>query len=409
MCVFILLFICLTADFDLQAQTPGCTDPKSPAYNPSATVNDGSCTYGNTNYNPAKIANLPNAVNETSGLLMYNGLLWTHNDSGNDPLLFGLDPANGSVQRTVRVLSASMIDWEDMAADDTYLYIGDFGNNNGNRTNLRVYKIPLNELSNDSAVAETISFSYEDQTDFSSKPQNNNYDAEAVIAMGDSLYIFSKNWVNLRTKLYVLPKHAGKYNARLAGDLFANGLITGADFNRQDSVIMLCGYTKVLTPFIWLLWDFRDAAVFSGNKRRINFNLPFHQVEGVTWNSSNDYFITNETFTQIGNVPAALFTVNTETWITVQPTATGTQLALTDILIFPNPTSDSIHIKWKSESFHPTEIQLYAVDGKKRLHQLVLDNNGSMTLDIRDIPAGQYNIILSGAEGQVHQRINILR
>ena len=404
-----ILTISLFTGLEMYAQIPGCTDPKSTAYNPSATINDGSCTYGNTNYNPAKIANLPNAVSETSGLLMYNGLLWTHNDSGNDPLLFGLDPADGSVQKTVRILYASMNDWEDMAADDTHLYIGDFGNNNGNRTDLRIYKIPLDELSNDSATAETITFSYEDQTDFSSKPQNNNYDAEALIAMGDSLYIFSKNWVNLRTKLYVLPKNAGNYNARLASDLFANGLITGADFNRQDSVIMLCGYTKVLTPFIWLLWDFRDAEVFSGNKRRISFNLPLHQVEGVTWISASDYFITNETFTQIGNVPAALFTVDTEAWITVQSTTTGNQLALTDILIFPNPTSDSIHIKWKKESFYPTEIQLYTVDGKKMLHQQLPDNNGSFSLDIHDIPAGQYSIILSGSVGQVRQMVSILR
>lgn len=404
-----ILTISLLTGLELYAQTPGCTDSKSPAYNPSATINDGSCTYGNTNYNPAKIGNLPSDVSETSGLWMYNGLLWTHNDSGNEPLIYGLDPSNGSVQRTVRILSASMNDWEDMTADATHLYIGDFGNNNGNRTDLRIYKIPLDALSGDSATAETIEFSYEDQTDFSNKPQNNNYDAEALIAMGDSLYIFSKNWANLRTKLYVLPKETGSYSARLSGDLFANGLVTGASFNPKDSVIMLCGYTKVLTPFLWLLWDFRDKEVFSGNKRRINLNLPLHQVEGVTWNSDSDYFITNEAFTQVGNVPAALFTVNTEAWITVTSTATGSQLLTADIRIFPNPSTDSIHIQWKSETFHPSDIHLFTVDGRLLMHQSVEINNESTSLDVRNLPAGQYNIVISGQEGQMHQVLRIIR
>jgi hypothetical protein len=404
-----ILAISLLTGLEMYAQTAGCTDPKSPLYNPSATINDGSCTYGNTNYSPAKIGNLPAVVSETSGLLMYNGLLWTHNDSGNEPLIYGLDPANGSVLKTVRILSASMNDWEDMTADATHLYIGDFVNNNGNRTNLRIYKIPLEELSGDSATAETISFSYEDQTDFSSKPQNNNYDAEALITMGDSLIIFSKNWENLRTKLYVLPKETGSYNARLAGIFFVNGLVTGADFNQKDSVIMLCGYTKVLTPFLWLLWDFRDAEVFSGNKRRINLNLPLHQVEGVTWNSGSDYFITNETFTQLGNVPAALYTVNTEVWITVTSTATGFQFSMADLRIFPNPSKDSFHIQWNSNAFHPTDIHLFTVDGRLMIHQPVEINDESAFVDVMSLPAGQYNIVISGQEGQIHEVLSIIR
>src|SRR6187402_3312843 len=55
-------------------------------------------------------------VPEASGLAVSRrfGLLWTHNDSGNDAVLFALDES-GAVHGRVRV-PARMRDWEDVAA-----------------------------------------------------------------------------------------------------------------------------------------------------------------------------------------------------------------------------------------------------------------------------------------------------
>ena len=36
-------------------------------------------------------AKLPEEVCETSGLFFHNGRLWTHNDSGGEPILYALD------------------------------------------------------------------------------------------------------------------------------------------------------------------------------------------------------------------------------------------------------------------------------------------------------------------------------
>ena len=77
---------------------------------------------------------LPAEVIETSGLLFLNGKLITHNDSGDDSNLYEIDTITGNITRTVSVSNATNIDWEDIAQDDTYIYIGDFGNNNGTRT-----------------------------------------------------------------------------------------------------------------------------------------------------------------------------------------------------------------------------------------------------------------------------------
>ncbi|MGC9330764.1 MAG: hypothetical protein ACP5DZ_02675, partial [Bacteroidales bacterium] len=88
-----------------------------------------------------KICTLEAVLGENSGLVWLNGQLWTHNDSGNSNELFCVDTADCSVLRTVEISNAVNTDWEDICADEDYVYVGDFGNNNGDRTDLCIYKI----------------------------------------------------------------------------------------------------------------------------------------------------------------------------------------------------------------------------------------------------------------------------
>ena len=112
-------------------------------------------------------------MEETSGLLYYNNKIITHNDSGNDANLYEIDPENGEITRVVTVANATNIDWEDLGQDDTYIYIADIGNNNGNREDLKIYKILKSDfISSTNVTSQEITFSYEDQTDFSSQPNN---------------------------------------------------------------------------------------------------------------------------------------------------------------------------------------------------------------------------------------------
>jgi hypothetical protein len=87
------------------------------------------------------LGDLPSTISETSGLLFFNGKLITHNDSGNTAQLFEVDTTSLQLTRTVTVLNAENIDWEDLAQDDAYIYVGDFGNNSGTRTDLVIYRI----------------------------------------------------------------------------------------------------------------------------------------------------------------------------------------------------------------------------------------------------------------------------
>ncbi|MEL7534095.1 MAG: hypothetical protein AAFN10_22495, partial [Bacteroidota bacterium] len=86
--------------------------------------------------NLTSFSTLPNTINETSGLAA-NGSnkVWTHNDSGGQNKLYEIDTM-GNITRTLTILNATLVDWEEMAQDDQgNFYIGDFGNNGNARNN----------------------------------------------------------------------------------------------------------------------------------------------------------------------------------------------------------------------------------------------------------------------------------
>ncbi len=90
----------------------------------------------------------------------------THNDSGGEPKLYEVDTLTGNVTREVLIQNATNKDWEDICHDETYIYIGDFGNNNNYRTDLKIYRITIEDyLNRDTVEADVIAFNYQDQTE----------------------------------------------------------------------------------------------------------------------------------------------------------------------------------------------------------------------------------------------------
>lgn len=282
----------------LQAQHKGCTDPRAVNFDLFAHQNDGSCRYRRVVLTPEFAFELPQEVRETSGLVFYNNRLWTHNDSGHLPVLYALDTASAEILQRVTISNAVNRDWEEITADDTYLYIGDFGNNRGTREDLVIYRIRLDALpeSGDATIeAEIIAFSYPDQTGFYASREHN-FDCEAFIAVNDSLYLFSKNRGDQQTKLYRLPAIPGEYVAEWLDTFNSRGLITGSAYHAEANEIVLIGYVnQVWTPFVWTLWDFNGNDFFSGNKRRIDFvNLVTTQTEGICYVNSKELLISAE-------------------------------------------------------------------------------------------------------------------
>lgn len=296
------------------AQISGCTDHKAANYNPAAQINDGSCLYDTTDYYPELlIASLPYQLRENSGLILFDGGIWTHNDSGGKPEIYKIDMRSGKIVQTIRLNGARNQDWEDIAQDEQNIYIADIGNNNGNRTDLCIYKVSKTDIpgrKNGIVPAEMITFRFGDQSAFRYNPLAHNYDCEAMIACGDSLFLFTKNWVDLNTRLYALPAHTGDYTISPRAEFAVNGLITGADLNPGKKEVTLVGYHEYVS-FIIILSDYQDYRFFSGNKRRVEFpDMVFTQTEGIAYLDPKTVLISCEE----SAVPPGIYSVNVSLW-----------------------------------------------------------------------------------------------
>ncbi|MCO5267634.1 MAG: hypothetical protein M9897_01920 [Brumimicrobium sp.] len=240
-------------------------------------------------------------VKESSGLILMQDLLITMNDSGGDNALYELDTITGSINRRIVVENATNHDWEALTRDDDFIYIGDFGNNDGSRTDLRVYKVSIVDYlstTNDSVSAQIITFDYEDQTDFTPLNMQTNFDAEAMVSIGDSLYIFSKNWLDRKTKIYSLSKSPGDYTISFLKELNVNFLVTDATYNPHFNSVILIGYwaggnyMAELGGILLPTHPFGNVSLSTNLiTKPVNSIL---QLEGITYKAPNLYWVTCE-------------------------------------------------------------------------------------------------------------------
>lgn len=292
--ISIMVFILLAGY--AEAQKSGCTDRLAINYDQSATINDGSCRYNPANIEPLASLNLDGVLTETSGIIFWENQFWTHNDNS-DTNIYALDTLYGRIVQPWPLSNIKNTDWEEISQDKDYIYIGDIGNNSGNRDDLKIYRAGKSSILNSSAVFDSVCFTYEDQTDFTPAAYDSDFDCEAFIVSSDSIYLFTKEWASHGTRVYSLPKTPGNYVAKPGASLNVNGLITGSVYLEEERIVVLTGYNERLNPFLYLLYDFNGSDFFSGNKRKIDIMLPYHQIEGITTTNGIKYFITNEYFT----------------------------------------------------------------------------------------------------------------
>jgi len=389
-----LAFCPLFFTFTIQAQTYGCIDPLASNYNAAATINDGSCIYDVTSVSPVTSNILATGLSETSGLIFWNNLIWTHNDN-TDLNLYALDTASGSIINTYALTGLANIDWEEISQDEHYVYVGDFGNNaNGNRTNLKILRIEKTSLLLNTPVSDTINFSYSNQTDFSPAGSNNtDFDCEAFIVSTDSIFLFTKQWLSKQTSVYSLPKTPGTYTALLKNTFDVDGLITGATYLQSKKLIALCGYSNMLQPFTYLLYDFYGYDFFSGNKRKISLELPYHQVEGVATHNGLYYYFSNEYFSRFKIITSEqkLHLVDLSPYLSNylnNPSANTTEIGpYKNIIIYPNPAKDFISVKFNNST---TEKNYTIADITGKIILSGQLQNNSSNINVRKLKKGTY-------------------
>ena len=211
---------------------------------------------------PTKIANIKNpAIDESSGLAasrLNTGVYWTHNDSGDGPFVYAFD-ATGASRGVFRVTGAQARDWEDMAIGpgpqrgQSYLYLGDIGDNDKVRAEVVVYRVPEPTLTaadktltklkpGATSPAEAIRLRYPD----------GKHDAETLLVHPSTgnLYIVSKELLKNAT-IYqaTAPFATGQViTMKRIGELrvpsLFGGALTGGSISPDGRKIAFCDYLQ---------------------------------------------------------------------------------------------------------------------------------------------------------------------
>lgn len=291
----------------------GCIDPGSLSYDPEAKIDDGSCTYPFFSAPPVLVRSLDNVFIENSGLQFLNDRIWTITDKAGSNLIMSIDTVSGGIREEIKIKNASSVNNEAIATSDQHFYIGDIGNNDGNREDLVIYKFPIPNLimSNNTVISESIQFYYPEQNDFRENSLTN-FDCEAMFYHNGYIYLFTKNNQGRKTNLYEIPAIPGRHTAKLKGIFDTNGLITDADISDDGLKIVLTGYNPVNNKiFLWIFSGYQENQFFSGKKVlwELGSKNTLGQVEGVTFynNDNNNIFISSERYLFI---PPKLYRLN---------------------------------------------------------------------------------------------------
>ncbi len=251
---------------------------------------------------PNFVANLASQCNETSGLVFSNDTIFSINDSGNQPKVQALSASNGQLLAEWSLTNAVNIDWEAVALSPQQMFVGDIGNNMGNRSIYELYRLDRNQLSlkNTTINVQKLVFKFADQPAGTFPANAHNYDAEAMFFWQDSLHILSKNWQNLWTRHYVLPTNWQDTLVAVPRDSFyVNGLVTDAVFDGSSNQVLMLGYKKESTglysSFMYRLLGV-DQGLFAGNFLRIELGstLTLAQTEGICVSGPQTGFISGE-------------------------------------------------------------------------------------------------------------------
>ena len=173
-------------------------------------------------------------IPEASGLAIGRrtpGVIWSHNDSGNEAVLFAID-ATGAVRGRVRV-AARTGDWEDVSAGacpaGDCLYVADVGDNARSRRRISIHRVP-EPLPTDTVARPSDVFS----ATYADGPHN----AESVFVIGDDLFIVTKDRAGAVYRARMSAPDSGQLVFRRVGE---TGLAaaTDAETSRDGRLVVV--------------------------------------------------------------------------------------------------------------------------------------------------------------------------
>ena len=248
-----------------------------------------------------------NEITESSGLassLCQPGVLWTHNDSGDDAFIYAIN-AKGSHLGTWRVKDARNGDWEDIASykegATCYLYIGDIGNNKKDKSDHTVYRVKEPTVTPEAGSSSKKSpIETEPTTTTAFRYPEAVHDAETLMVMPATgeIYVLTKRVDGPSVVFEFAPQFgsATPVVATRVGEValpaVPNGLLTGGAISPDGKRVILCDYSAGYELTLGTgtnfddIWKVKPVAVNLGERK---------QGESVTYSADgSSVFATSE-------------------------------------------------------------------------------------------------------------------
>ena len=242
------------------------------------------------NYIVLEEHNLPEVLKETSGLYCPQvGSAFTVNDSGNKPIIYNIDHTGQIIAK--KTVATKNKDWEALTGDNQNFYVGDIGNNDGKRKFVQIHAVPKLDSSVESSITTTELY-YVNNSVKKNKYLKHDFDAETLINVDDSLFLFSKSWNTGILFIYqlnkIVPKQFVKHIGMIEG---LPGIVTGGDFDNKNNRFILVGYElKRLGSF------YPFIAIVNKDLTLNNFFelADYGQVEAICVTPSGEVWFTQE-------------------------------------------------------------------------------------------------------------------
>ncbi len=252
-----------------------CMMPKPFRWSPAAVVVRTALPFVMTTANAIDAEAQPNSlplieqtgileserIMESSGVAVsrtYQGILWTHNDSGDDPVVYAID-LSGRDHGAFLLKGASAVDWEDIALSECplpvgpgdCLFIGDTGDNEGERDSVAIYII---REPDPSEVAPGATGSAEVARVLRLRYREGPQDVEALAVAPDGALLLITKGGNLGAKTYwlePLPATGTTITAAVSDSLpieqyqRLDRLVTGAAISPDGRRLVVRTYTEL--------------------------------------------------------------------------------------------------------------------------------------------------------------------
>ena len=187
------------------------------------------------------------ALTESSGLVHHDDAFWSHNDGGNEAVLFRCEDLSFGTAERLTVPGVQNVDWEEITVYQGDLLICDFGDNRRIRDHVTIYRVRV--LKEDTGrrleLVATYPYRYPDGS----------RDAEACFVRDDVIHVVSKAWGD-GTALFVLrdPRDKnelgpGEFNViEWVDSLQAeeDEQVTGAAFHQESQTLLLLTFAAIL-------------------------------------------------------------------------------------------------------------------------------------------------------------------